>query len=111
MLQPIHQKYLFIALLIASICGLLFYEYEPLFRYLIGINAATFFLCASDKSNSSKDKERIPEAVFYILSLIGGSLGMILGMGLLRHKTRKASFQIVVFSIAVMQAVIFIYTK
>lgn len=111
MLQPIHKKYLLIAILIAAISGLLFYEYEPLFRYLVGINAATLFMCASDKSNSSKEKERIPEAVFYILTLIGGTFGMILGMTTFRHKTRKASFQFVVFSIAVMQIGLFYYFK
>lgn len=106
MITQITKKYLLIALISSLLSGLVFYEFEPLFRLLIGINFAVFLLCGLDKQNSIEAKERVPESVFFILSALGGSLGMILGMKVLKHKTNKASFQIIIITITVIQGFI-----
>lgn len=62
--------------------------------YLIIINIVNFFLFAADKKRAQKGKWRIPEAWLFGLSLIGGSLGGLFSMKIMRHKTKKLSFVI-----------------
>ena len=45
-----------------------------------------------DKHKARKRARRIPESTLFVLALIGGSLGSILGMHLFRHKTRHWYF-------------------
>lgn len=47
-----------------------------------------------DKSKSIKGKWRIPEKSLLVISILGGALGIIAGMLLCRHKTRKPLFYI-----------------
>ncbi len=63
------------------------------YAYLIGINVALFCLCAFDKSSAAFAANRVPEKVMYLFAALGGSLGLILGMKLFRHKTQKSSLQ------------------
>lgn len=43
-----------------------------------------------------KSLRRVPERVLLTLSLLGGSIGAMLGMLIFRHKTRKDKFRILV---------------
>lgn len=70
---------------------------------LIATSAAAFVLCAVDKRRAVLSRTRIPEMALLLAALAGGSLGLLLGMHLFRHKTRKVSFQIVVILIALLQ--------
>jgi len=45
-----------------------------------------------DKRKAIKRTFRIPEATLFIIALIGGSIGSILGMQVFRHKTRHWYF-------------------
>lgn len=63
-----------------------------LIAYLIIINALGFFLMLADKRRARKKKWRIPEATLFIVAAVGGSLGILLGMYLFRHKTRHLRF-------------------
>jgi len=45
-----------------------------------------------DKLKSKKRTWRIPEANLFLIAIIGGSIGSILGMYLFRHKTRHWYF-------------------
>jgi len=56
-------------------------------------NIYTFILMGMDKQKAKKGKRRTPEAVFFQYALWGGSLGVVLGMFVWRHKTKKASFK------------------
>lgn len=47
-----------------------------------------------DKRRAQKKHYRIPEAVLLGTALAGGSLGCLLGMYTVRHKTRKPLFYI-----------------
>jgi uncharacterized membrane protein YsdA (DUF1294 family) len=70
---------------------------------LIGINGAALFLCGFDKSVAVSGKTRIPEVILLAFCLFGGSVGLILGMFLFRHKTRKGSFILSLLLILVVQ--------
>ena len=63
--------------------------------YLISINILTFLLCFIDKQKAIHHKWRISEEVLLLISLIGGSFGMLLGMHLFHHKTKKLKFKLV----------------
>ena len=62
--------------------------------YLLVINAAGFLLMGFDKLSAKIDSGRIPEMWFFLISLAGAFLGIILGIFAFHHKTRKTSFQI-----------------
>ena len=64
--------------------------------YLIGINILTFVLMGADKFFAKADKRRISEKTFVVLSILGGSVGVILGIYAFRHKTRKPKFTVLV---------------
>ena len=60
--------------------------------YLLIINAAAFILMLADKIKSKKNAWRIPEKILFLAAILGGSIGSLLGMFLLRHKTKHFSF-------------------
>lgn len=63
--------------------------------YLIAINIFTFCAFAWDKhvaENGNDLKRRAPEARLLGLSIIGGSVGGLLAIHIVRHKTRKWYF-------------------
>jgi uncharacterized membrane protein YsdA (DUF1294 family) len=49
-------------------------------------------LCVLDKSRARKGARRIRERTLLGVALVGGSPGLIMGMLLARHKTRKGAF-------------------
>lgn len=63
-----------------------------LLSYFTGINLFGFVLMGIDKYKAKKRAFRIPEATLFIVAVIGGSIGSILGMYAFRHKTRHRSF-------------------
>ena len=74
--------------------------------YLFLINAVGFCFMLSDKTKAKKNKWRIPEATLLGIVLIGGSLGVMLGMKLFRHKTLHLKFSIGVPLILAIQIMI-----
>ena len=63
-----------------------------MFVYLLIINALSLLLMRADKQKAIKGLWRIPETVLFTAALLGGSLGILLGMQIFRHKTRKIAF-------------------
>ena len=59
-----------------------------LLEYLIVVNLIGFALMGIDKYKAKKRAFRIPEATLFIIAVIGGSIGSIIGMYAFRHKTR-----------------------
>ena len=53
--------------------------------YLLIINAAAFIFMLVDKIKARKNLWRIPEKVLFLSAILGGSIGSLLGMYLLRH--------------------------
>ena len=60
--------------------------------YFVFINLLTLLISWRDKRASIKNKQRIPESTLFMLSILGGSIGMLLSMKLFRHKTKKFKF-------------------
>ena len=58
-----------------------------LLEYLIAVNLIGFALMGIDKYKAKKRAFRIPEATLFIVAIIGGSIGSIIGMYAFRHKT------------------------
>ncbi len=76
--------------------------------YIIAINLLAFSLMGTDKSNARQNKRRIPEATLFLVALLGGSLGAMIGMRFFRHKTRHWYFSVGMPLILVLQlAVLF----
>ncbi|SDB62481.1 Uncharacterized membrane protein YsdA, DUF1294 family [Butyrivibrio sp. INlla16] len=46
----------------------------------------------NDKRKAKRNSFRTPESVLFILALMGGSIGSILGMYIFRHKTKHWYF-------------------
>jgi len=65
-----------------------------LIGYLLIINAVSFLLMLADKLRAKKHRWRIPEATLMLSAALGGSIGCLLGMYTIRHKTRKPKFYI-----------------
>ena len=74
--------------------------------YLLIINLAGFLMMAVDKRKAKKDRWRIPEKNFFIVALLGGSLGCYLGMQVFHHKTLHKTFAFGMPAILVMQILI-----
>lgn len=75
-----------------------------LWIYLVGINLVAFLVCAWDKHSARRHaKRRVPEARLFLLALLGGALGMLCGMLLLRHKTRHWYFMVGIPAILVLE--------
>lgn len=63
-----------------------------LLLYLCIINALSFLLMLIDKRKARKKRWRIRERTLLGICAIGGSLGGLLGMQLVRHKTLHKRF-------------------
>ena len=79
--------------------------------YLISINATSFVIYGYDKAIAGSTILRVPELVFHILAVFGGSPGALVGQLLFRHKIRKRSFHKLFWLIILAQTVstIFFY--
>ena len=60
--------------------------------YLILINLTSFAMMGIDKRKAEKKLWRIPESSLFIIAIIGGSIGSIIGMRVFHHKTRHWYF-------------------
>ena len=76
--------------------------------YLIVVNIAGFAAMGIDKRCAKKRAYRIPEANLFLLAIIGGSIGSILGMHLFHHKTRHLYFLYGLPAILIVQLLIVI---
>lgn len=77
--------------------------------YLLIINALAFALMYMDKQKAKKHAWRIPEVILFGAAVIGGSIGIMAGMELFRHKTRHRRFSIGVPIIAIVQAALAVF--
>ena len=57
-------------------------------------NAVSFLLMAHDKRCARQGRWRVPEKVLFLATACFGGLGGVLGMQLLRHKTRHWYFRV-----------------
>ena len=62
--------------------------------YLMLINLIGFAAMALDKRRAIRHKWRIPERTLFLIALLFGSIGVLTGMYVFRHKTRHWYFVI-----------------
>ena len=81
-----------------------------LYCYLLIINALGLVLMHQDKKRAFKNHWRIPEYVLLTVAALGGSLGILLGMRLFRHKTRKPLFSLGISLFLCLHFLLLLYT-
>ncbi|MBQ8599174.1 MAG: DUF1294 domain-containing protein [Oscillospiraceae bacterium] len=74
--------------------------------WLLFLTVLTFIICGWDKFAAGKQMRRVPEKTFFLLSALGGSIGMYAGMLTFRHKTQHWYFKFGIPAIIVVQAVL-----
>lgn len=82
------QKYIIIILLILNIFG--------------------FILVSLDKYKAKNRLWRVPERTYFLLSILGGSIGVYIGLFFFNHKTRHWYFMTIIPLIIIAQ-IVFIY--
>lgn len=80
-----------------------------LLAYIVIINIVTFLAFAYDKHRAKKDGWRIKNFFLLGLSFFGGSLGGLLGMKLIRHKSKKSYYRLGLPLMVLMQVLILVY--
>ncbi|AIY80808.1 DUF1294 domain-containing protein [Clostridium botulinum] len=77
--------------------------------YLLFINFIGFCIMLIDKNRAIRKEWRVPEKTLIGISIIGGSIGMLLGMFTFRHKTKHLKFLLGIPVIIIIQFYIVIY--
>lgn len=62
--------------------------------YIILINIIGLLIMGLDKLKARRRKKRIPERILFLTALIFGSVGIMTGMYLFHHKTKKLRFSV-----------------
>lgn len=62
--------------------------------YVVG-SVLAYLVYSWDKDAAGKDRQRVPESTLHLLGLLGGWPGALVAQRMLRHKSRKRSFQVV----------------
>lgn len=73
--------------------------------WILVTNVVTFAVFGLDKWAARRGRPRVPERTLHGCALMGGSPGALLAQRLFRHKTAKASFQLVFWLIVLVQLV------
>ena len=74
-----------------------------LYLYLLIINALGFLFMLVDKYKARNGLWRIPEATLMGVAALGGSIGSLAGMYLVRHKTQHPKFTVGIPAILIAQ--------
>lgn len=70
---------------------------------LAAVNLFGFFLCLRDKRAAKKQRWRTPETRFFLVALLGGALGVMLGMRCFHHKTKHWYFVVGIPAIFILE--------
>ena len=74
--------------------------------YLAAVNIAAFLTYGADKRRAKRGQWRIQEKTLFLLPLLGGSVGGILGMRVFHHKTKHWYFRVGLPAILLAQLVL-----
>jgi len=77
--------------------------------YLTVINLTGFAVMGIDKRKAVRHLWRVRESTLFLIALIGGSAGSILGMQVFRHKTRHWYFVYGMPAILVLQILLAVF--
>ena len=71
--------------------------------YLVIINLIAFLTFGADKRRARRDRRRVRESTLFLLAVLGGSAGALMGMYVFRHKTRHWYFCVGIPAILILQ--------
>ena len=77
--------------------------------WLIAINLVTFAVYGADKRRARRGAWRVPEKTLFLLPLLGGSVGALLGMRVFHHKTKHWYFVLGIPLILLAQAALAVW--
>lgn len=77
--------------------------------YLLIVNIIALSLMGIDKLKAKRGSFRIPEANLFLMAIIGGAPGAIIGMHLFRHKTKHWYFLYGLPAILIIQILLIIF--
>ncbi len=77
--------------------------------YLILINITAVIVTITDKVRAIYKKWRITEKTLFILSALGGSVGMYITMLIIHHKTKKPKFMLGIPAIFIIELLLFLF--
>jgi uncharacterized membrane protein YsdA (DUF1294 family) len=81
---------------------------QLIITYSILINILGFLAMGIDKRKAIRDHWRIPEGSLFLLGFLGGGIGLLTGMKVFHHKTKKPRFQYGIPALGLLN-LIFIY--
>ena len=108
MVSPAFIRYALMSVLVFAVLIFLLkfrLHLQPFLAYGLTINAVGFLLYILDKGLSLKGWLRVPESLLYLVTFLGATPAAIVAQQLFWHKTTKRSFQIIFWSIALVQIV------
>ena len=70
-----------------------------------GMSFVLFAMMGIDKALAKRGAWRVPEKTLFLLALLGGAMGGIIGMYFFRHKTRHLKFTLGIPAILALQLV------
>ena len=81
--------------------------------YMLVMSIAGFISMGVDKRRAAKGKWRVSEAALFVIALIGGALGSVIGMRVFRHKTKHWYFVVFMPLIMIIQIalIVFLFIK
>ena len=79
--------------------------------YLAAINLITFLVYGIDKWRAKRGAWRIPEKTLFLLPILGGSVGAIVGMRVFHHKTKHWYFKYGLPLILLLQIALVVWLK
>ena len=79
---------------------------QYLLIYLLILNAVGFLLMLIDKKKAQLGRWRIRESTLMAVAALGGSIGSLLGMYTVRHKTKHIKFTLGIPLILAVQVII-----
>ena len=84
---------------------------DKIIIYFFIINIIGFFIMWKDKKAAVNHKWRIRENTLFFIAIIGGSLGILAGMRIYRHKTKHKRFVFGIPFIIFLQILILVKLK
>lgn len=73
------------------------------------MSVITFVAFYLDKRRAVRHRTRISEKTLHLMELLGGWPGALLGQRLLRHKSRKLPYRVVLGCIALLHIAVWVY--
>lgn len=80
-----------------------------LFYFYSALSLLTFIIYARDKKAAQKGGWRTSEKTLHLLALLGGWPGALLGQKILRHKSRKQPFKVILWLTIISNSALLLY--